>query len=332
MTRRIKIAGGGLAGLSLGIALLKRGVEVELHEALAYPRHRVCGEFISGVTDGTLEKLGISAALDGAERLATASWNDGEGLVSEMEVHGLGISRWDLDEKLRREFENLGGVLCTGSRISAGEGIVWAAGRPRSQGKWIGLKCHFRGLELRRDLEMYAAPGGYVGLARIGNGFVNACGLFSERHSNGSKGAEMLIGILESMGLGNLAGRLRKAQADAGSFCGVAGFQLGAQRGPAFSIGDAAWMIPPFTGNGMTMAFESAECALQPALDYARGELDWDAAAMAVEQSQRRRFRKRMVAAMGLHVFLTVPLALRTVLALARRRCVPFQTLLQLVR
>jgi flavin-dependent dehydrogenase len=332
MTRRIKIAGGGLAGLSLGIALLKRGVAVELHEALAYPRHRVCGEFISGVSDGTLGNLGIAPALADAERLATASWHDGRGLVSEMEVRGLGISRWDLDGRLRCGFENLGGVLHTGARISAGEGIVWAAGRPRARGSWIGLKCHFRGLELRRDLEMFAAPGGYLGLARIGNGVVNACGLFTGRHSNGSKGPEMLIGILESMGLGNLAGRLRNAEADAGSFCGVAGFQPGSQRGPAFSIGDAAWMIPPFTGNGMTMAFESAECALQPAWDYALGKSDWDSAAKAVERSQRRRFRKRMVAAMGLHVFLTVPLALRTVLALARRRCVPFQTLLQLVR
>ena len=46
MRRPVRIAGGGLAGLSLGVALARRGVEVEVQEALAYPRHRVCGEFV----------------------------------------------------------------------------------------------------------------------------------------------------------------------------------------------------------------------------------------------------------------------------------------------
>ena len=55
----ITIAGGGLAGLSLGIALQSRGVTVTLHEASTYPRHRVCGEFISGVSEETLETMGI---------------------------------------------------------------------------------------------------------------------------------------------------------------------------------------------------------------------------------------------------------------------------------
>ena len=46
--RGITIVGGGLAGLSLGILLLRDGVPVEIWDAGSYPRHRVCGEFISG--------------------------------------------------------------------------------------------------------------------------------------------------------------------------------------------------------------------------------------------------------------------------------------------
>ena len=44
----ITIIGGGLAGLSLGIGLRQNGVPVTIIEAGQYPRHRVCGEFISG--------------------------------------------------------------------------------------------------------------------------------------------------------------------------------------------------------------------------------------------------------------------------------------------
>ena len=46
--RTITIVGGGLAGLTLGIGLRQRGIPAEIFEAGTYPRHRVCGEFISG--------------------------------------------------------------------------------------------------------------------------------------------------------------------------------------------------------------------------------------------------------------------------------------------
>ena len=49
----IEIIGGGLAGLSLGLALRRGGVPVTLHEAGEYPRHRVCGEFITGLDPAT---------------------------------------------------------------------------------------------------------------------------------------------------------------------------------------------------------------------------------------------------------------------------------------
>ena len=45
----IEIVGGGLAGLSLGLALRQQDIPVTLFEAGSYPRHRVCGEFITGL-------------------------------------------------------------------------------------------------------------------------------------------------------------------------------------------------------------------------------------------------------------------------------------------
>ena len=68
MRRALTIAGGGLAGLSLGIALRSRGVPVRVVEAGSYPRHRVCGEFISGIADAELDALGIRDLFTGAQR------------------------------------------------------------------------------------------------------------------------------------------------------------------------------------------------------------------------------------------------------------------------
>src|SRR5580692_8539854 len=59
----ITIVGGGLAGLTLGIGLRQRGVPVAIWEAGHYPRHRVCGEFISGKGQGTVLRLGLQELL-----------------------------------------------------------------------------------------------------------------------------------------------------------------------------------------------------------------------------------------------------------------------------
>src|SRR5580704_2012545 len=57
----ITIIGGGLAGLALGIGLRQRDMPVTIWEAGHYPRHRVCGEFISGNGQAVLERLGLLA-------------------------------------------------------------------------------------------------------------------------------------------------------------------------------------------------------------------------------------------------------------------------------
>jgi 2-polyprenyl-6-methoxyphenol hydroxylase-like FAD-dependent oxidoreductase len=72
--------------------------------------------------------------------------------------------------------------------------------------------------------------------------------------------------------------RLGAAQFESDSFCSVAGIQLKPQRAATKKeccIGDALTMTPPVTGNGMSMAFESAEAALEPLAAYSRGQLTW---------------------------------------------------------
>lgn len=332
MKNPITIAGGGLAGLSLGIALQSRGVPVTLHEASTYPRHRVCGEFISGVRDETLQALGIGDCLDEAMPLLSASWNDSSGLLSEMQAPGHGISRWKLDDHLQRRFRSLGGSLITNSRVAPAPGVIWAAGRPRRTSSWMGLKCHARTLPLTHDLEMFASPAGYIGLARIEDEKVNICGLFQRKPRSGAKGSALLLSMLRDSSLNALADRLEAAEIDESSFCGVAGFQTGWQLGPDFCIGDASSMIPPFTGNGMSMAFESAECALEAAIDYADGCKSWMEAASMSAANQARRFNRRLAVAGAFHRILLNPLGLRLAGALARHKCLPYQTLLHLVR
>ena len=281
--------------------------------------------------DETLERLGIARDLDDALPLRTSCWRNNSRLLGEVTVSGRGISRHILDDRLQKRFTRLGGNLVTESRIRPGEGIVWAAGRVRQSSPWIGLKCHVMGLELTHDLEMHVGTSGYAGLARIECGRVNLCGLFHAGAASG-KGVGLLLGCLQAGGLHRLAKRIGEAAPDPESFCGVAGFRFGRAATASFSIGDAALMIPPFTGNGMSMALEAADQAIQPAMDYAAGRISWEEAAAQSDAAQRRHFRRRMRLASLIHPVMTSRPGLKLLEMAASAHLLPYGALYRLLR
>ena len=59
-------------------------------------------------------------------------------------------------------------------------------------------------------------------------------------------------------------------------------------------VGDSLTMIPPVTGNGMSMAFESAELALEPLARFSRTEIPWSAARQTIARSCDRAFAGRL--------------------------------------
>src|SRR5690606_17057356 len=179
------------------------------------------------------------------------------------------------------------------------DGTVYASGRraqPTARGwRWFGLKVHARNVELNADLEMHLSRHSYVGVNRIDAGQVNICGLFRARPGDASKESkfELLRGAPGSL----LRQRLRQAQFDEQSFCSVAGLCLQPQQ--AFKrneccVGDALTMIPPVTGNGMSMALESAEMAIEPLIAYARGEKSWTTVRNQIAHACDAAFARRL--------------------------------------
>lgn len=326
----ITIVGGGLAGLTLGIGLRQWGIPATVWEAGAYPRHRVCGEFISGNGPGVLRRLGLHELFEkaGAIRAESAMFISGPNRspVRKLPETALCLSRYSMDALLAREFESLGGELHPGTRRSEtylGEGVVRASGRqahPKENGwRWFGLKIHARNVNLTADLEMHVSKNNYVGVNRISNREINVCGLFRARSGQPHEsGLEMLRGESGSP----LRERLASAQFDHSSFCSVAGLSLRPQRADTKGdccIGDAVTMIPPVTGNGMSMAFESAEIAIEPLSRYCRGERSWEETRRAVAQACDAAFAERLKWARRLQWLMFSPL-LRTSLGKALLR------------
>src|SRR5712671_5453190 len=113
--KHITIIGGGLAGLTLGIGLRLGKVPVTILEAGCYPRHRVCGEFISGRGQDALARLGLRERLveAGGVPARTAAFFVGKAQspVRPLPAAALCLSRFDLDALLARHFCELGGEL-----------------------------------------------------------------------------------------------------------------------------------------------------------------------------------------------------------------------------
>lgn len=331
----IEIIGGGLAGLSLGVALRRAGVPVTLFEAGAYPRHRVCGEFITGLDTGTIARLGLAPFLDGALQHREVAWfladRQPAARIQTLPSPALGLSRHALDARLAAAFVAAGGDLRTNSRatdLAPRAGRVFANGRRRGSSPWIGLKLHAANLPLERDLELHLGDQAYVGLSRVEDGAVNVCGLFRRRELC-AKGADLLVGYLQAAGLRTLAARLAAATPEAASFCAVVALCFDRRVPPAerLCLGDACAMIPPFTGNGMAMAFQSAATALDPLLAYARGARTWGEVCADVHTALHRLFRMRLASADALHPFLTEPPRQRVLRTLNRARLLPLRPL-----
>lgn len=327
-----------MAGLSLAAALRVHDVPVTVLEAGSYPRHRVCGEFISGVSHETLTNLGIADLFEDAHRHRSLGWYEGGRLIhrDEFKTPALGISRYLLDARLWKRVKALGGDVITDSRVQPQprDGLVWTAGRRPRNGQWIGLKAHVRGLSHSADLEMHAGKNGYAGLADVEDGWTNVCGLFRLDRSIKANGTDLLCAYLDAGGNQELADNLRNLEWRAGSFSAVAGFELGHQIPVPglLTLGDAESMIPPFTGNGMSMAFQAAECALGPLIAFSRGEKCWQQTANIVRAGVKRKFRRRLAVAGAMHPMLLGTGGRSLLQGLASARLLPFQPMLALIR
>lgn len=329
----IEIVGGGLAGLSLGLALRRGGVPVTVFEAGTYPRHRVCGEFITGLHADTISQLGLAPILADAQPHREVTWFQGDGAACRQTLPetAWAISRHVLDARLADAFVAAGGELRTGTRVNPAErrpGRVNATGRRRSGEAWLGLKAHVDGLELATGLELHLGEDAYVGLCRLRDGRVNVCGLFKRRElAHGTQGAA-LPAYLRGSGLAPLADRLAAAKICEQSHAAVAGLAFGRpERSRDIRLGDAYGMLPPFLGNGMAAAFQMAEEALAPLALWSWKGGDWARTCAVVQHRINKRFRRRLLWGNVLHPFLLAPGRQRWFAWLARGPCLPLNLL-----
>ncbi len=288
----VVVIGGGPAGASAAIRLARSGRRVRLYEKKRFPRAKLCGGFLSSDGIADLQELGVYGALlkTGVSPVRRTVIASKRGTILESPLHqeALSISREAMDGLLLDTARDSGVDVCEAQDgfLQGDESAyqVIAAGRqvPRGPGsvplhpwyaspstRYFGLQATFENVEGVTDqVELDLIDSGYVGLARQGANHVNVCALTTQ--DTVERYGPSLEGVLAHFASENPVLRRHLATARrTTSWMAVGPVQLGIRQlavDRTFYVGDAACVIDPFAGEGMSIALYSSKL-LVAALD-----------------------------------------------------------------
>jgi hypothetical protein len=262
------VAGAGPAGASAAIAAALAGARVRLYDHSRFPRHKVCGEFLSPGIVGELQRLGVFdqflARLPAPIRRVSL-WFGSRQSSARLPGEAFGLSRYAFDELLVVHARTLGAVVLRERLESAPEPVVLAHGRdsrnsPPRDRRLFGFKAHFDG-PAGDAIELYFSHHTYVGVSPVESGRTNVCGLAPEwrLRQSGFEFDEILHSIPP---LRERLQPLRRAMKWLAAGPLVFGNRL--RRRPAqhaYPAGDALSFVDPFTGSGILAAVTTGALA-----------------------------------------------------------------------
>jgi flavin-dependent dehydrogenase len=296
----VLILGGGVAGCAAAIRLARKGRGVVLIEREPTPRHKVCGEFLSGEALEDLHALGVDVASLGAApidhvRLAAAGRAAeaplpfpaasltrkalDTALIAEAVAAGVRVERGRSVESLDRTTRNAWRATLDNGNTREAATVFLATGkhdlrgytRPDDPERWIAFKMYFRlahaqAAELARTSELMLYPGGYGGIQPVEDGIANLCWVVQQRHlaSAGNRWENFLAKMQRDCP--HLAMRLAGAEPLLAKPIAIThipyGFIRRTTEDGLYCIGDQAAVIPSFTGDGISIALHTARSAV----------------------------------------------------------------------
>src|SRR5579863_6415522 len=306
------IAGGGLAGLALSIQLVRSGYSVVLLEKETYPYHKVCGEYVSLESWNFLEELGLPLSdwnLPVIHQLLVSS-PDGNSIMHELPLGGFGISRYKLDAAMAAIARSEGVALLESVKVTdirfersmftvhTSDGVLrskiacgtygkrsnldvkWqrAFTRKRSDrlNNYVGVKYHVRADIPADRISLHNFRDGYCGISRIEDGKCCLCYITTARNLRecGNSIPEMERMILRQNPF------LEKIFSSADflfpqpvTISKISYEQRTRVEDHVLFIGDAAGMIPPLAGNGMSMALHGSKLAHRSIDAFLKGQI-----------------------------------------------------------
>lgn len=290
---QVTIIGGGLAGLTAGIHLSKIGIQVTIIEKNSFPKHKVCGEYISNEVLPYLNFLDLDIASLKPTNITKLhfSTKNGKSIYTKLPLGGFGISRYVLDEFLYKKaisngckivqesvesiiFSNNQFEMTTNNNITFLSNIVIGAFGKRSnldqnlnrnfiqqKSPWLAVKAHYSGTFDNDLVGLHNFKGGYCGVSKVEDNKINVCYLADYENFKKFKNIEEYQKniVSENPFLKQILENSTMLFEKPLTISQISFEEKKAVENHILMIGDTAGLIHPLCGNGMAMAIHSAK-------------------------------------------------------------------------
>ena len=298
----VTIIGGGLAGLTSAIHLSKSGLKVILIEKNEYPKHKVCGEYISNEVLPYFKGLGIEISELKPSIISKVEFSTAKGktIYGDLPLGGFGISRFELDYYLSKkailnncqiiqktvidiQFIDDEFIIHTANNLEIQSRIVLGAFGKRSNidqkmnrnfflknSPWLAVKGHYSG-DFPNDLVgLHNFEGGYCGVSKVENNTINICYLADYETFKLYKNIEefQLNVIYKNPHLKAIFENCKLIFEKPLTISQISFEKKKTVENHILMIGDTAGLIHPLCGNGMAMAIHSANIASDLIIDF----------------------------------------------------------------
>lgn len=350
------IAGGGLAGLALSIQLARSGYRVIVFEKEQYPFHKVCGEYISMESWDFLQRIGLGlneSDVSMIKQLQVSSIN-GKLLERKLPLGGFGISRYQLDHRMAEVARSAGVIIRENTKVND---IVFgndqfeidAAGntyqakvacggfgkRSNIDVRWkrsfvtaaksklnnyIGVKYHIQTDFPADTIALHSFQKGYCGIVKIEEGKYNLCYLTTAanlQHAGGSVPVMEQTILWQNPHLRKIWEGCKIIFASPLTISQISFDKKTQVTDHVLMIGDAAGMITPLCGNGMSMALHGSLLAAKQISRFLSGHIARETMEEEYIRQWQKHFAGRLQAGRRIQVLFERPWLNNTFIGIA---------------
>ena len=298
----VVVIGGGLAGLCCSIHLTKHEFKVILIEKNNYPKHKVCGEYISNEVLPYLKYLGFNPFTYGAKSISEfeLTTHNNKSIVAKLPLGGFGISRYKLDHELYLLAKKEGVQIIQDSVVDVqlvedyflttsksnnsitSKLVVGAFGKRsnldvhfkrdfiKKKSPYLGVKIHASGQFPDDKVALHNFKGGYCGVSKVENDHINLCYITSfdafKQYKDIDQFQESVV--YKNEALKRIFKNTDKVFDNPLTISQISFETKSPIENHMIMCGDSAGMIHPLCGNGMGMAIRSAKIASDLMIDF----------------------------------------------------------------
>lgn len=324
------VVGGGLAGLTSALHLSQFNKQVLLIEKNGFPKHKVCGEYISNEVLPYLKSLGFDPVKEGAKEISRVELSTVKSNVIKgtLPLGGFGISRYCIDELLANKAKKNGVTILqdtvekidfdqnqfaveTKSNESYHAKVVIGAFGKRSnldvqmnrefiqkKSPYLAVKTHVKGDFPEELVALHNFKGGYCGVSKVESDAINVCYITSfssfKRFKNIHEFQEKVV--YQNTYLKKIFEQSTPVFEKPLTISQISFETKNPVEDHILMCGDTAGMIHPLCGNGMGMAITSAKLASEEILKFLNGEIDRTQLENKYIRNWNREFKTRLKA------------------------------------